>query len=403
MDSIFIPFTKADEEQRMVWGYASTEALDSQGEKVAKAAIEAALPDYMKFGNIREMHQPSAVGKAHEATIDDKNLFLSIKVVDDAAWQKVLEKVYNGFSIGGKRISKVNDTITQLKLTEISLVDRPANPEAVFTMYKGEDMADEKDKPKDEEVEGEKEKEGEDNEEAEKSDDPSDVKKSLWDVSRVGEALYYLNEAIESQEWGVLFSENNAQVTAQLKSSMNALVEAYKTLAVNEAEKFKQIGDLTDDAKEIEAAEELTGKADTDVDVAKAGASISAANKSKLQSIIDVCKEMMGAAEEEAEKGEATADLTKGDDMEKAEEINMLKCDLEKANSEIAKMAKEMEELKAQPEAPKAILKSVSKGSDYVESISDEKLNEAIVKNADGTINEAASLIKFAHMGIKAQ
>ena len=48
MDSIFIPFTKADEEQRMVWGYASTEALDSQGEKVSKAAIEAALPDYMK-------------------------------------------------------------------------------------------------------------------------------------------------------------------------------------------------------------------------------------------------------------------------------------------------------------------------------------------------------------------
>ena len=63
----FWPIAKVDAEQRMVWGYASTEALDEQGEIVRREALEAALGTYMRFANIREMHQPSAVGVAKEA------------------------------------------------------------------------------------------------------------------------------------------------------------------------------------------------------------------------------------------------------------------------------------------------------------------------------------------------
>jgi hypothetical protein len=48
---LYAEITKIDRERRMVFGYASTEALDSQGEVVRKEAIEAALPDYMRFGN----------------------------------------------------------------------------------------------------------------------------------------------------------------------------------------------------------------------------------------------------------------------------------------------------------------------------------------------------------------
>ena len=48
---LFAEITKIDRERRMVFGYASTEALDSQGEVVRKEAIEAALPDYMRFAN----------------------------------------------------------------------------------------------------------------------------------------------------------------------------------------------------------------------------------------------------------------------------------------------------------------------------------------------------------------
>ncbi|HWK45122.1 MAG TPA: XkdF-like putative serine protease domain-containing protein [Stellaceae bacterium] len=141
---IFAPITKVDQEQRMVFGYASTEALDRQGEIIRKEAVEAALPEYMRFGNIREMHQPSAVGVAKTAQMDDRGLYLGVKVVDEAAWTKVREGVYTGFSIGGevtKRDTVQKHVVTGCTIAEISLVDRPANPEAVFEMFKAHGLA----------------------------------------------------------------------------------------------------------------------------------------------------------------------------------------------------------------------------------------------------------------------
>jgi HK97 family phage prohead protease len=133
------PIAKVDAAERMVWGYASTEAEDDQGESVTRAALAAALEDYMRFANIREMHQPSAVGVATEAEIDDRGLYLAARIVDDEAWKKVVAGVYKGFSIGGRvtaRAAADRHTITGLQLTEISVVDRPANPEAVFDCWK---------------------------------------------------------------------------------------------------------------------------------------------------------------------------------------------------------------------------------------------------------------------------
>ena len=136
---IYFPFAKVDAEQREVWGYASTEARDDQGEIIKRDALIAALGDYMKFANIREMHQLSAVGVAKEAAVDDKGLYVGAKIVDDQAWQKVVEGVYKGYSIGGRithRDPADFKTITGLVLNEISLVDRPANPEAIFDYWK---------------------------------------------------------------------------------------------------------------------------------------------------------------------------------------------------------------------------------------------------------------------------
>jgi len=136
---IFVPLEKFDAEQRLAIGYASTPALDSQGEIVKREAVEAALPSYMRFANVREMHQPSAVGIAQEAGVDAKGLRIAAKVVDDDAWEKVKQGVYKGFSIGGRVTSRDpadQRIITGLELTEISLVDRPANPEAVIDIYK---------------------------------------------------------------------------------------------------------------------------------------------------------------------------------------------------------------------------------------------------------------------------
>lgn len=130
---------KVDSEKRLVAGYASTEAVDAHGETVLKSAIEAALEDYLEFGNVREMHQLSAVGTTTEAEVDSKGLYIAAHIVDDAAWKKVTSGVYKGFSIGGKvlaRDPKSKKTITKVRLDEISLVDRPSNPEARFDVWK---------------------------------------------------------------------------------------------------------------------------------------------------------------------------------------------------------------------------------------------------------------------------
>lgn len=126
-----------------VWGYASSGSVDSDGETITAAAMKAALPDYMKFGAVREMHQPMAAGTAIEAHVEEDTgkTWFGAHVVDPIAVKKVETGVYKGFSIGGK-VTKRNDLkktqIDGLNLVEVSLVDRPANPEAVFTLCKAE-------------------------------------------------------------------------------------------------------------------------------------------------------------------------------------------------------------------------------------------------------------------------
>lgn len=170
-----------------VWGYASSEAVDSDGEIIAAEAMKAAIPDYMKFGAVREMHGSNAAGTAIEINVeDDGRTFFGAHIVDPVAVTKVKTGVYKGFSIGGSvtaRDELNKSQITGLKLTEISLVDRPANPDAVFTCYKAdkpkddeEAGKDEDDKPSDKPAEGkdEKPKDGDKEPKAEDKDDKDD-------------------------------------------------------------------------------------------------------------------------------------------------------------------------------------------------------------------------------------
>ena len=184
-----------------VWGYASSEAVDSDGEIIAAEAMKAAIPDYMKFGAVREMHGSNAAGTAIEINVeDDGRTFFGAHIVDPVAVTKVKTGVYKGFSIGGSvtaRDELNKSQITGLKLTEISLVDRPANPDAVFTCFKAdkskdeEEAADKDDKPSDKSAEdkddkpkdGDKEpkaedKDGKDGKEDNKDDKEDEAEKS---------------------------------------------------------------------------------------------------------------------------------------------------------------------------------------------------------------------------------
>jgi phage head maturation protease len=135
---IFMPIMKMDKDNRTVSGYASTPSKDSDGEIITLEAVKKALPDYMAWGNIREMHQLSAVGTAEEANIDKRGLYLTAKIVDDEAWKKCQSGVYKGFSIGGRKLGKDGNKITAIDMTEISVVDRPANSDCSFALAKRE-------------------------------------------------------------------------------------------------------------------------------------------------------------------------------------------------------------------------------------------------------------------------
>lgn len=137
--NFYTKISKVDEAKRMVYGYCTTESVDSHGEIVSKEAIRKAWQAYMEYGNVREMHQPSAVGVTKEYSHDEVGTWIGVKVVDDTAWEKVKEGVYKAFSIGGRVTLKVDNIIKGLILSEISLVDRPACPDAKITVIKIDD------------------------------------------------------------------------------------------------------------------------------------------------------------------------------------------------------------------------------------------------------------------------
>ena len=142
--TFFAPLRKvedADDGSIMVTGVASTETPDSTGETILASAIKKALPAYRKYPAIREMHRStSAAGRAVEIDVDDDGVtYLTAHIVDPDAVKKVKTKVYGGFSVGGKvlkRDKKDPTIITEILLAEVSLVDRPAHPEAAITMWK---------------------------------------------------------------------------------------------------------------------------------------------------------------------------------------------------------------------------------------------------------------------------
>lgn len=359
-----------------VWGYASSEAVDSDGEIIAAEAMKAAIPDYMKFGAVREMHGSNAAGTAIEINVeDDGRTFFGAHIVDPIAVTKVKTGVYKGFSIGGSvtaRDELNKSQITGLKLTEISLVDRPANPDAVFTCFKadkpkdGEEAADKDDEPADktdetpaddtEKADGEKvdDKEDDKKDETEKSasvnlseseiailkavlakaEKPKDepVAKSMYQVKSLADVLTSLKWLIDD----AAYVDIDETVIAQIKESAGSLAESLKALTISEADKL---------------VDGLAAKADKSDDLAKA---------------------------------ESVDELAKAQDA------------LKKSNDALAKAQAEIESLKKQAAPPKGSTKAIGKAEDNGE----DPLNgfQPIVKN-DGSLDDVATLVKAAHAG----
>lgn len=154
---VFVPLTKVDEEQRLVFGRITAEEIDQSGEVMD---YETSKPNFEKWssqieeasgglskGNLRVMHGLQVAGKLIDIAFDDESQSIEVcaKVVDDAEWDKVLEGCYTGFSVGGrygkKWKDKVGDTVVQ-KFTavpnEVSLVDNPCVKSATFSLVKAD-------------------------------------------------------------------------------------------------------------------------------------------------------------------------------------------------------------------------------------------------------------------------
>lgn len=269
-----------------VWGYASSEAVDSDGEVITAEAMKAAIPDYMKFGAVREMHGSNAAGTAIEINVeDDGRTFFGAHIVDPVAVTKVKKGVYKGFSIGGgvtARDELNKSQITGLKLTEISLVDRPANPDAVFTCFKA-------DKPKADEEAADK-----DDEPTEKTDETpaDDAEKADGDKA---------DEKVEDKEDDEDDKKDEAEKSASIELSESEIAILKAVLAKAEKQEAATKADEPVDCS--------VGKSDKSDDLAKAE---SADELAKAQDALKKSNDALAKAQAEIESLKKQAAPPKG-------------------------------------------------------------------------------------------
>jgi len=150
---LFIPITKVDATQRLVYGRLAQEVEDYAGEimdyESSKPHFEEWSQRFQKAtdgksaGNLRAMHNTVSAGKFTVVDFNDPEKAIDVvaKVVDDKEWEKVEEGIYTGFSVGGSYVKRWKDgKLTRYtgKPTEGSLVDSPCVPTATFTMIKAD-------------------------------------------------------------------------------------------------------------------------------------------------------------------------------------------------------------------------------------------------------------------------
>jgi len=398
-----------------VFGVASSEAEDADGEVILASAMKEAIPDYMTFGAVREMHQPNvAAGTAIEADVRaDGTTWFGAHIVDPLAVKKVLARVYKGFSVGGKvtnRDPAHKNIITGMKLFEISLVDRPANPQAVFSLVKFSepDTGDETmPRPRVKTADGDK------------------VKKGMWDVSQLASLLGSLNSLRSSTEWEAQNEGDSSAVPGKLRDAVEALgtilveMVAEETRELNEeglalaakvekgadaaAGEGAEAGAATDDAAASatvttaadaekaasEAAAASAASAGTVTEpVEKKGAKFSASARKSLTDIhamVKKCDDMMKGlgydqTDDEAEKSaiveaedvlaKVTAVTAERDTLVKAIKeqegrIVALEAEVKASNDNLKKLADESDKLVESLKA-KGVLKVIGKGEDVV-------------------------------------
>jgi phage head maturation protease len=149
------PITKTvreDDGTIIVYGPAASSALDRDQQRLDEAWLDQAMPRWMaEGGGVREQHDAKrAVGVGVGLSKgDDGTHLLAARIVDPVAVKKIEHGVLRGFSVGIKnprvemgKADAPNGLIVGGDVIEVSVVDRPANPECRFDMAKADAAGD---------------------------------------------------------------------------------------------------------------------------------------------------------------------------------------------------------------------------------------------------------------------
>lgn len=344
-----------------VSGYASSGAKDSDGETVLPEAMKNALPDYMAYANIREMHQAKAAGTAIEAKVeDDGRTFIRAHIVDSEAVKKVKAKVYKGFSIGGKVTARdeTDKTIIKgLRLAEISLVDRPANPEAVMTCWKAEKTTDEV--------------------------AVDDLAKLLDEGgSDMAQALIKHGKDI--------IAKKAAPVEEPKKDDKPPVKEP--AAAVDKAKKgMYTVSEL---ARCLESLSYIAAGCASEAEYEGDNSPVPAKLRTAMKVVGEALKEM---TVEEVSELLAAAKVSKAAKVEVNGDVSKLEAQVQTLGEQLTKAVSDITALKAQPMPTASVTRVVEKATEATPGSDTLKMEIAPILNPDGSVDVAASLVKAAH------
>ena len=126
-----------------VYGKATDDSLDIDKQICDGDWLDRAMPNWFKSGgNIREQHSNIAAGVAKNYELKADGHYITALVVDPVSVKKVENGVLRGFSIGIKNPRVIQDSkaangrIVDGQIVEVSLVDRPANPNCQLVLAK---------------------------------------------------------------------------------------------------------------------------------------------------------------------------------------------------------------------------------------------------------------------------
>jgi len=137
--------TKAERDANgdlIVYGKATGPDLDLDKQVCDPAWLKQAMPEWMTWGNLREMHQPIAAGVGLELAAQGDDWMVKSKCVDEGTAKKIETGVLKGYSVGIRNAQVVKDAsapggrIVGGSIVEVSYVDRPCNPTATLAIAK---------------------------------------------------------------------------------------------------------------------------------------------------------------------------------------------------------------------------------------------------------------------------